>query len=156
MLANEKQAEWVAGGELRSRASVKWRMERHRVLLFLLFTLTNCMQQHWTHPFSFFCKSRSPHCWCYKRVVHGLLVFTVCLSLPIQPRVFPLEHSCLDLFINSDHRHRRLMKTEKQTWSPPGWIWGKKGDRPRPLWLEDTEALFISFLPIRMIKVMSG
>lgn len=33
---------------------------------------------------------------------------------------FPLEHSCLGLFINSDHHGRSLKKTERQTFMTRG------------------------------------
>lgn len=92
------------------------------------------------------CKTGLHHCWCYhKGVVHGLLVFTViCLPLPSSPRIFPLAHSCLDLFINSDYRHRRLKKTEKQTFKTPWVNQRKKRDRPRPLRLQNRAVYFIS------------
>lgn len=57
------------------------------------------------------------------RAARGLMMFTVVyLSLSILPRIFPLAHSSLDLFINSDRRHCRLKKTEKQTSVTRGWI----------------------------------
>lgn len=148
--------------ELQRRASDSWRTDRCRVLLllWLLFTLTNCMQQHWTHHFGFLCKAGLHQRWCcHERVLHGLLVFTViCLSLPVSPKTFPLAHSCPWPFYkqwSSSSSSEGGRETNIQ--DPWGKFKGKRrwGGADQGLYDFKTE-LFISLLLIRMIKVTSG
>lgn len=145
MLARKKQAEWGTGGG-KGTPYMKDR-ETHRVLLlllFLLFTLTNCMQQHWTHPFRFCCKNQVfiivdvmkewfMACWCLLSVIAYLT------------QDFPTWTFLSGPFYkqwSSSSSSEEDRETNIQT--PRVNLRGKKGDWPRPLWLQHRVVYFIS------------